>query len=42
LEITWYGMSCFRLTERNKIAIVTDPYGDKIGLPPLKLKACRP
>lgn len=39
MEITWYGMSCFRLTERNKIAIVTDPYGDKIGLPPLKLKA---
>lgn len=39
MEITWYGLSCFRLTERNKIAVVTDPYGEKLGLPPLKLKA---
>jgi L-ascorbate metabolism protein UlaG (beta-lactamase superfamily) len=39
LEITWYGLSCFRLTERNKISVVTDPFSDKIGLPPLKLKA---
>lgn len=39
MEITWYGLSCFRLTERNKISVVTDPFSDKIGLPPLKLKA---
>lgn len=39
MEITWYGYSCFRITERNKISVVTDPYGDSIGLPPLKLKA---
>ncbi len=39
MDITWYGHSCFRLTERNKIAVVTDPYSEKIGLPPLKLKA---
>ncbi len=26
MEITWYGMSCFRLVERNKPAIVTDPF----------------
>lgn len=39
LDITWYGHSCFRITERNKISVVTDPYSEKIGLPPLKLKA---
>lgn len=39
MEIIWYGYSCFRITERNKISVVTDPYGDSIGLPPLKLKA---
>ncbi len=39
MDITWYGHSCFRLTERNRIAVVTDPYSEKIGLPPLKLKA---
>lgn len=39
MDITWFGLSCFRLTERNKIAVVTDPFSDTIGLPPLKLKA---
>ncbi|MBC6936848.1 MAG: lactamase [Chloroflexi bacterium] len=39
MEIIWHGHSCFRITERNKISVVTDPYGDSIGLPPLKLKA---
>jgi L-ascorbate metabolism protein UlaG (beta-lactamase superfamily) len=39
LDITWYGHSCFRLTERGQISIVADPYADSIGLPPLKLKA---
>lgn len=39
MDITWYGHSCFRLTERNKISVVTDPFSDSIGLPPLKLKA---
>lgn len=39
MDITWYGHSCFRLTERNKISVVTDPFADSIGLPPLKLKA---
>ncbi|MBI5667225.1 MAG: MBL fold metallo-hydrolase [Chloroflexi bacterium] len=38
MDITWYGHSCFRLTERNKISVVTDPFADTIGLPPLKLK----
>ena len=40
MEITWYGHSCFRLTQRRMTTIVTDPYeGEAIGLPPLKLKA---
>ena len=39
MDITWYGHSCFRLTERGRISVVTDPYAESIGLPPLKLKA---
>ena len=40
MEITWYGHSCFRLTERNYATVVTDPFDSKeIGYFPLKLKA---
>ena len=39
MEITWYGLSCFRLKERNMAAVVTDPYNGKVGLPPLRLRA---
>ena len=40
MEITWYGHSCFRLTERNFVTVVTDPFDSKvIGYEPLKLKA---
>ncbi|MBK8430608.1 MAG: MBL fold metallo-hydrolase [Chloroflexi bacterium] len=39
MELTWYGLSCFRLTERGQSTVVTDPYDGKVGLPPLKLKA---
>lgn len=40
MEITWYGHSCFRLTERNYVTVVTDPFDSKIiGYEPLKLKA---
>lgn len=40
MEITWYGHSCFRLTERNYATVVTDPFDNKeIGYSPLKLKA---
>ncbi|MBK8420978.1 MBL fold metallo-hydrolase [Candidatus Villigracilis saccharophilus] len=40
MEITWYGHSCFRLTERNYVTVVTDPYDNKvIGYDSLKLKA---
>lgn len=39
MEITWYGHSCFRLVERSVATIVTDPYDEKIGYSPLRLKA---
>lgn len=39
MEITWYGHSCFRLTERSMATVVTDPYDSKlVGYEPLKLK----
>lgn len=39
MEITWYGLSCFRITERKHATVVTDPFDPILGLPPLKLKA---
>lgn len=40
MEITWYGLSCFRLTERGMASVVTDPYDHTVvGYEPLKLKA---
>jgi hypothetical protein len=40
MEITWYGHSCFRFTERNLATIVADPYDhNEIGYQQLKLKA---
>lgn len=40
MEITWYGLSCFRLTERNLATVVTDPFDSQVvGFEPLKLKA---
>jgi len=40
MEITWYGHSCFRLTERNFATVVTDPFDNKsIGYDALKLKS---
>ena len=40
MEITWYGHSCFRLTERNYATVVTDPFDNKtIGYDTLKLKS---
>ncbi len=38
MELTWYGLSCFRITERKHATVVTDPYGKALGLPELKLK----
>lgn len=40
MEITWYGHSCFRITERSQTTVVCDPYDSKhVGYEPLKLKA---
>jgi L-ascorbate metabolism protein UlaG (beta-lactamase superfamily) len=39
MEITWYGHSCFRLTERSLATVVTDPYdSESTGYPALKLR----
>lgn len=32
MEITWYGQTCFRLSERGLASVVTDPYPPDIGL----------
>jgi len=40
MEITWYGHSCFRISERGMASVVTDPYDhEEVGYAPLKLKA---
>lgn len=32
MEITWYGQTCFRLSERGMATVVTDPYPPDTGL----------
>jgi len=32
MEITWYGLTCFRLSERGMANVVTDPYPPELGL----------
>ena len=32
MEITWFGQTCFRLSERGLATVVTDPYSPEIGL----------
>jgi L-ascorbate metabolism protein UlaG (beta-lactamase superfamily) len=40
MEITWYGHSCFRLTERSYATVVTDPFDHKtVGYDALKLRS---
>ena len=40
MEITWYGHSCFRLTERGMATVVCDPFdSETVGYEPLRLKA---
>lgn len=39
MEITWYGLSCFRIVERQHATVLTDPFGASVGLPVPKLKA---
>lgn len=39
MEITWYGHSCFRIVERGRATVVTDPFGESLGYDVPKLKA---
>jgi L-ascorbate metabolism protein UlaG (beta-lactamase superfamily) len=39
VEISWYGHSCFKLTERGKATVVCDPFDESIGYEVPKLKA---
>jgi L-ascorbate metabolism protein UlaG (beta-lactamase superfamily) len=39
MEIVWYGLSCFRLSERGMASVVIDPYDDSVGYGALRLKA---
>jgi L-ascorbate metabolism protein UlaG (beta-lactamase superfamily) len=40
MEINWFGLSCFRLTERGLATVVTDPFDHNItGYSPLRLRA---
>jgi L-ascorbate metabolism protein UlaG (beta-lactamase superfamily) len=39
MDINWYGLSCFRMVERGKAAVVTDPYNGGLGLQLPKLRA---
>jgi L-ascorbate metabolism protein UlaG (beta-lactamase superfamily) len=40
MEITWYGHSCFRVTERSMPTIVADPFDhESVGFKALKLKS---
>jgi len=32
MEITWYGQTCFRLSERGLATVVTDPHPPDVGL----------
>ncbi|MEM6282711.1 MAG: MBL fold metallo-hydrolase [Chloroflexota bacterium] len=34
MDINWYGLSCFRITERNKTTVLTDPYSTALGIEP--------
>jgi len=39
MEITWYGLSCFRLTERGLATVVTDPFDHTVaGYEALKIR----
>lgn len=38
VDISWYGHSCFRISERGKVTVVTDPFSESLGLEVPKLK----
>lgn len=39
MELTWHGLSCFRMYDRNLATVVTDPFQPVVGLPQLRLQA---
>ena len=39
MEISWFGLSCFRITERNVAVVVTDPFDASIGYSVPRLKS---
>ena len=39
MKLKWLGHSCFQLTLDNGKVLVTDPYDDSVGYPPLKVRA---
>ena len=39
MDITWYGLSCFKLAERGKVSVITDPFSESIGIAVPKLKS---
>ena len=38
MELTWFGLGCFRITERSMSTVVTDPFTQKSGLGAPKIK----
>lgn len=39
MDITWYGHSCFRMSERGHASIVTDPFDESLGYEIPRVKA---
>ena len=39
MKLKWLGHSCFELTLSNGGVLVTDPYDDSVGYPPLRVRA---
>jgi L-ascorbate metabolism protein UlaG (beta-lactamase superfamily) len=39
MDITWYGHSCFRIIERGRATVVTDPFDETLGYEIPRLKA---
>ena len=39
MKLKWLGHSCFEITLDNGKVIVTDPYDDTVGYPPLRVRA---
>lgn len=39
MEISWYGLSCFRIVEKGYATVITDPYEPSIGLNFPKIKS---